>query len=140
MQYPTLLPPRAMTRTRFAVTAAAVMLSLSAVTATAQRVFADVTGKWAFSTETPNGTSNSLATLTQEGEALTGVLEIDQMGTQKLSGSVKGDTVRFSFTIDMGGQALDIRGEGILKDKDSMAGQMELAGMGAFPFSAKRQP
>ncbi len=140
MRYPTLSPLRAMTRIRFAATAAAVLLSISAVTAAAQHAFADVTGKWAFSTETPNGTTNSLATLTQDGEALSGILEIDQMGTQKLAGSVKGDTVRFSFSIDMGGQALDIRGEGMLKDKDSMAGQMELAGMGSFPFSAKRQP
>ena len=129
-----------MSRTRFAVTAAAVMISLSAITATAQRMFADVSGKWTFTVDAPNGQTNSLATFKQEGEALTGTLEIEQMGTRPLTGSVKGDTIRFAFTIDMGGQIAEIQSTGVLKDKDSLAGQMELAGMGAFPFSAKRNP
>ena len=129
-----------MSRTRFAVTAAAVMISLSAITATAQRMFADVSGKWTFTVDAPNGQTNSLATFKQEGDALTGTLEIEQMGTRPLTGSVKGDTIRFAFTIDMGGQIAEIQSTGVLKDKDSLAGQMELAGMGAFPFSAKRNP
>ena len=129
-----------MSRTRFAVTAAVVMISLSAITATAQRMFADVSGKWTFTVDAPNGQTNSLATFKQEGDALTGTLEIEQMGTRPLTGSVKGDTIRFAFTIDMGGQIAEIQSTGVLKDKDSLAGQMELAGMGAFPFSAKRNP
>ncbi len=129
-----------MSRTRFAVTAAVVMISLSAITATAQRMFADVSGKWTFTVDAPNGQTNSLATFKQEGEALTGTLEIEQFGTRQLTGSVKGDTVRFAFTIDMGGQIAEIQSTGVLKDKDSLAGQMELAGMGAFPWSAKRNP
>ena len=40
----------------------------------------------------------------------------------------------------MGGQMLDIRVAGILKDKDNINGQVEAGGMGVFPFSAKRQP
>ena len=133
-------PHQTMSRIRIAIAAAAVMLSLSAVTATAQRLFADVTGKWTFTTETPNGSSNSIGTLKQDGEALTGTLEIDQMGTANLAGTVKGDTVRFTFTLDMGGQQMQIASTGVLKDKDSMSGQMELAGMGAFPFVGKRNP
>ena len=129
-----------MSKTRFAVTAAFVMISLSAITATAQRMFADVSGKWTFTVDAPNGQTNSLATFKQEGDALTGTLEIEQMGTRPLTGSVKGDTIRFAFTIDMGGQIAEIQSTGVLKDKDSLAGQMELAGMGAFPFSAKRNP
>lgn len=127
-----------MSKTRFAVTAAAVMISLSAITVSAQRMFADVSGKWAFTVDAPQGQTNSLATFKQEGEALTGTLEIEQMGTRPIAGSVKGDTVRFAFTIDMNGQTLELQSTGVLKDKDSMAGQMELAGMGAFPWSAKR--
>lgn len=127
-----------MSRTRFAVTAAAVMISLSAITVSAQRMFADVSGKWAFTVDAPQGQTNSLATFKQEGEALTGTLEIEQMGTRPITGSVKGDTVRFAFTLDMNGQTLELQSTGVLKDKDSMAGQMELVGMGAFPWTAKR--
>lgn len=128
-----------MSSNRFVVTAAALLLSLSAVTVTAQSLFADVSGKWLFTTETPNGSSNSLATIKQEGDAISGTLEIDQMGTRNLAGSVRGDTVRFSFTLEMNGQQMEILSQGVLKDKDNMSGQMELAGMGAFPFVAKRQ-
>ena len=127
-----------MSRTRLAVTAAAVMISLSAITVSAQRMFADVSGKWTFTVDAPNGQTNSLGTFKQEGEALTGTLEIEQMGTRPVTGSVKGDTVRFAFSLDMNGQALEIQSTGVLKDKDSMTGQMELAGMGAFPWTAKR--
>ena len=80
-------------------------------------------------------------TLKQEGEGLTGVLEIEQMGSRNLAGNVKGDTVRFAFSIDMGGTMLDIRAAGLLKDKNTINGQIELPqGMGMFPFTATRQP
>jgi len=129
-----------MTRIRFAAAAVAAVISLSAITATAQRMFADVSGKWTFTVDAPNGQTTSLASFKQEGEALTGTLEIEQMGTRPVTGSVKGDTVRFEFGLDMGGQALAIQATAVMKDKDSFVGQMELAGMGAFPFSAKRNP
>ncbi len=129
-----------MSKARFAVTAAAVLISLSAVTATAQRMFADVSGKWSVTVDAPNGQTTSQATLKQDGEALTGTLEIEQMGSRNVVGTVKGDTVRFGFSIDMGGQVMEIQSTAVLKDNDNMAGQMELAGMGAFPFSAKRNP
>lgn len=122
--------------------AAAVMLfSVATVTAAAQRAFADVSGKWLFSVATPDRTQESIMTLKQEGDLLTGIVEIEQMGTRNLAGSVKGDTVRFAFSIDMQGTQLDLRGAGLLSDKDNFTGQLELPnGMGMFPFSAKRQP
>jgi len=127
-----------MNRTRFSAVAAAVLVSLSAVTVTAQRMFADLNGKWSFDVQAPQGATTSIGNFKQEGEALSGTLEIDQMGTRNIGGTVKGDTVRFSFTIDMGGNTMEIFSTGVMKDKDSMAGQMELPGMGGFPFTAKR--
>ncbi len=117
------------------------LLSVATVTAAAQRAFADVSGKWLFSVATPDRTQESIMTLKQEGDLLTGIVEIEQMGTRNLAGSVKGDTVRFAFSIDMQGTQLDLRGAGLLSDKDNFTGQLELpSGMGMFPFTAKRQP
>lgn len=128
-----------MSKSRIAALAAAVLLSVSAAAATAQRMFADVSGKWSFTAETPNGATTSLLTAQQKGDSLSGTLDIEQMGVRPIAGVVKGDTVRFWFSIDMGGQMLDIRGQGLLTDPDNMAGQLELAGMGTFPFTAKKQ-
>ncbi len=128
-----------MSKSRIAALAAAVLLSASAAAATAQRMFADVSGKWSFTAETPNGATTSLLTAQQKGDSLSGTLDIEQMGVRPIAGVVKGDTVRFWFSIDMGGQMLDIRGQGLLTDPDNMAGQLELAGMGTFPFTAKKQ-
>lgn len=123
------------------IAAAAMLLSVATVTAAAQRAFADVSGKWLFSVTTPDRTQESIMMLKQEGDALTGVVEIEQMGTRNLAGSVKGDTVRFAFSIDLQGTLLDLRGAGLIQDKDNFTGQIELPnGMGMFPFTAKRQP
>ncbi len=120
--------------------ATALLLSIATVATAAQRAFADVSGKWAVAVDMQGTTNESMLTLKQEGEALTGVIESEQIGSRNLAGNVKGDTVRFAFSVDMGGQVLDIRAAGLLKDKDNMTGQLELAGMGAAPFTAKRQP
>jgi hypothetical protein len=128
-----------MSKSRFSVMAAALLLSVTAAAATAQRMFADVSGKWSFTAETPNGATTSLLTAKQTGDSLSGTLDIEQMGSRPVAGVVKGDTVRFWFSVDIGGQMLDIRGQGLLTDADNMAGQLELAGMGTFPFTAKKQ-
>lgn len=117
----------------------AMLLSVATV-ATAARVFADVTGKWSVAVDVQGQTMMSLLTLKQEGEALSGTLEGDQIGSRAIAGTVKGDTIRFAFNIDMGGQVMDIRAAGVLSDKDNMTGQLEIAGMGNAGFVAKRQP
>ncbi len=130
-----------MTRTKIAAIATAAMLSLSAVTAAAQHLFADVTGKWAFSVAAPDQTRTSEVVLKQEGGKVSGTWDIPEMGgVRPLTGTVTGDTVMFTFTIDMGGQQAELRGTGVVKDNNAMVGQLELAGMGAFPFDAKKLP
>jgi hypothetical protein len=110
-------------------------VSLLAVSASlavaAPRMLADVTGKWNVTVATPDGgTQASVMTITQKADSVTGTLE-SQLGTAPMVGVVKGDSLKFAFQLDMGGQALVINGAGILKDKDSM---------GVMPFTAVRQP
>ena len=126
-----------MTKTRAIFAAAALFLSLSAFTSAA-RVLADLTGTWNVSVQTPDQTMSSTLIVKQRGDSLSGSLE-SELGSAPMVGSVKGDTVAFNFSLDMGGQALVIRAQGLLSDKNSMSGQLDVSGMGVMPFTAKRQ-
>ncbi len=119
----------------------AVMFSLASVTVAAQRALADLSGKWLMSISMQGNTSQSTVNFKQSGDSLSGTIEMEQIGTRNLVGTVKGDTVRFTFSVDMQGNVLELYGAGLLKDKDSIDGQLDLPqGMGSIPFAAKRQP
>jgi hypothetical protein len=117
---------------------AAIVFSAVAVTATAQRLFSDIGGKWSMTIDGPQGPTESAVSLTQEGEVLTGTITNDMFGTSKLEGNVKGDTVRFAFTIDAGGQSIPLTAGAFVKDKDTVSGQIIAEGMGNFPFTMTR--
>src|SRR5262249_11926229 len=77
------------------------LLGISLVPAGAGASVADISGTWACSIEYGNGTrSNGTLVLKQEREKLTGVLS-GQSGEYKISGTVKGDKVVFSFDITL---------------------------------------
>jgi hypothetical protein len=116
------------------------LAAVASVATAAPRLFADLTGKWDVTVATPDGgTQPSVMTLTQKGDSISGTLE-SQLGSAPMAGVVKGDTVRFAFQLDMGGQALVINGVGAMKDKDNMNGALDVSGMGVMPFTAVRQP
>jgi hypothetical protein len=128
-----------MTKPRAFLSAAVLLLSLSAFTSAAARFRADLTGTWNVSVQTPDQTVGSILVVEHKGDSLSGTLE-SEIGSAKVKGAVKGDTVNFVFGLDMGGQMLDISASALVTDKDNMNGQMDVAGMGVMPFSAKRQP
>ena len=121
---------------------ASALLLMSAVSvAAAQRFLADISGTWAVSAQSPNGASESTAVFKQDGTALTGTIDIPDIGSAKVAGTVKGDTVRFGFNIDVQGQQIPVQVSGLLKDKDNMSGTVALpAEMGSYPYTAKRKP
>lgn len=120
---------------------ATALFSVVAATATAQRWFADVSGKWAMTVAGPDGANESAVVLKQEADVISGTIESQMLGLAKLAGSVKGDTVRFAFTVDIQGMQFELRAGGMVKDKDNITGQLEAPnGMGSFPFTMKRTP
>ena len=127
-----------MTRQRIARLSVVAALFLGAATATAQHLLADFGGVWNVTVEGPQGAMNSVLTLKQTADTVAGEFE-SELGKAPVSGMVKGDSIKFSFGIDMGGQQLSIQGIGALKDKNSMAGTVESAGMGGFPFTATKK-
>jgi len=121
---------------------ASALLLMSAVSvAAAQRILADISGTWIVSAQTPTGAGESTAVFKQDGTALTGTLDIPELGSAKIAGTVQGDTVRFGFSIDVQGTQIPVQVSGLMKDKDNMSGTIALPQeMGSYPYTAKRKP
>ncbi|MBC8090114.1 MAG: hypothetical protein H7Z40_22890 [Phycisphaerae bacterium] len=121
--------------------AGAALLFSAVSVAAAQHVLADISGTWMVSAQSPEGARESIAAFKQQGTALTGTIDVADLGSAKLAGTVKGDTVQFSFSLDVQGNAIPVAVSGVVKDKDNMAGTITLPGdMGNYPFTAKRKP
>ncbi len=112
----------------------AMAVVMTAVGAGAQRVLADVTGKWKFAVVTENGTGTPDVTLKQEGEKLTGTYSSPRMGERAIAGTVKGDSLRFALT---GGEVV-LTFVGVVVDKDNLRGMVDFAGQGGADFTATR--
>jgi hypothetical protein len=123
---------------RRALASVAIVSVVSSVAVAAPRILADLTGKWTMTVATPDGTQPSTLTITQKNDSISGSLE-SQLGSAPVSGIVQGDSVKFAFQLDMGGQQLVISGVGAIKDKDNWGGVLDVAGLGVMPFSAVRQ-
>lgn len=126
-----------MTTNRFVKLSVLAAVVLSAATATAQRILADVSGTWNVNVEGPQGPMASQLMLTQKGDTISGEFS-SEIGKAPVAGMVKGDSVKIALSLDMGGQQLSLQIAGAMKDKDNMAGAIEAVGMGAFPFTAVR--
>ena len=115
-------------------------LAAATSVATAQRILADLSGAWTLTVSLPDRSSSSLVDWKQKGDSLSGTIELENIGSRPITGVVKGDTVRFNFTIDMQGQAMAINGSCIVRDKDTLDGQLSLPNdMGSFPYAGKRK-
>ncbi|MBE3098309.1 MAG: hypothetical protein IMZ44_14430 [Planctomycetes bacterium] len=97
----------------------------------------DVTGVWESTVEAPQGTMTSTATYKQEGEKLTGT-HVGQMGELPLAGTVKGNEIAYTITIDAQGQQFTLTYTGKI-DGDAIAGSVDFGGMGSTTWSAKRK-
>ena len=112
---------------------------LASLTGAAQESKTDVTGKWAFSVQTDAGTGTPTVTLKQEGEKLTGHYSSQTLGEADLTGSVKGQDIKFTFSADLQGTSLVVTYTGTVESKDSLKGTVDLGGMAQGTFTAKRQ-
>ncbi len=115
---------------------AAIIATSFTVAATAQRAFADLTGKWTFSVVTENGTGTPAVVLKQDGESLTGTYESSRMGTRFIAGFVKKDSIDFVLK---GGET-ELRFMGHVVDKDHVNGVVDFGGQGGATFTGKRAP
>jgi len=97
----------------------------------------NVTGDWAFTVTTDQGGGSPTLTFKQDGEKLTGKYN-GQLGAADLTGSVKGNAISFTFTVDVQGQQAPVTYKGTV-EKNTMKGTLDIAGMvnGTFEGTKK---
>ena len=97
----------------------------------------NVTGEWLFNVTTDQGGGTPTLSFKQEGEKLTGKYQ-GQLGAADLTGTVKGNAIRFTFTIDVQGQQAPVTYEGTV-EKDTMKGKLDIGGMVNGTFTGTRK-
>ena len=107
------------------------------VSATAFAQATNVTGEWAFTVTTDQGAGNPVLTFKQDGEKLTGKYA-GQLGAADLTGTVKGNAIHFTFTLDVQGQQAPVTYDGTV-EKNSMKGKMDIGGMVNGTFTGTKK-
>ena len=83
---------------------------------------ADISGTWKFTVETNQGTRIlPTAVFQQNGDKLTGTFNSQILGEVKLTGSVKGNAVEFSFA-GADGQTIQASYKGTIESSTAMKG------------------
>ncbi len=97
----------------------------------------NITGEWAFTVQTDQGGGTPTITFKQDGEKLTGKYT-GQLGAADLTGTIKGNDVKFTFTLDVQGQQAPVSYEGTV-EKNTMKGKMDIGGMVSGTFTATKK-
>ena len=124
-------------KTMIAVACAIVLAGTIGISAQAAKV--DLTGKWVFDVVTDAGTGTPTVTFKQVGEKLSGHYSSQTLGEADLSGSVKGQTVNFTFNADLQGQSVPVTYAATIESKDSLKGTIDIGGVATGTFTGKRQ-
>lgn len=97
----------------------------------------NVTGEWLFNVQTDQGGGTPTITFKQDGEKLTGKY-VGQLGNADLTGTVKGNAIHFTFTIDAQGQPAPVTYDGTV-EKNAMKGKLDIGGMINGTFTATKK-
>lgn len=117
---------------------AIVLTAAIAASTMAAAALADFSGAWDVVVDGPQGAMASSLTLEQKSDSISGMFE-SEVGSAKVAGFAKGDSLFLAFAIDAGGQMINLTGIAALKDKTNLDGKIVAEGMGEFPFRAKRK-
>lgn len=99
---------------------------------------ADISGAWDFTVNTDAGTGNPAFVFRQQGDTLTGTYK-GLLGEAKVTGSVTGDKVAFSFEGEYDGNKIKIEYTGTIESPTSMKGSVRFAGLGEGAWTAKKK-
>ncbi len=111
------------------------ILSLLSVAAFA----ADITGTWKATVETDAGSGTPTFVFKQDGENLTGTYS-GQLGEAKLTGTIHGNQVEWSFEASVGDDKAKVTYSGTLEGDTKMKGTAQLGALGKGTFTAEKQP
>ncbi len=97
----------------------------------------NVTGEWAFTVVTDQGGGSPVISFKQDGEKLTGKYA-GQLGNADLTGTLKGNVIHFTFTLDVQGQQAPVTYDGTV-EKNTMKGKLDIGGMVNGTFTATKK-
>jgi len=98
----------------------------------------DISGKWTFNVETAAGSGTPTFVFKQAGEKLTGTYN-GTFGTAELTGTVKGDSIEFSFEASLGDQKGKVVYTGKIEAAGKMSGNVDYAGLGQGSWTGTKQ-
>lgn len=96
------------------------------------------TGRWMLTVNSPNGAVESTLNLTQAGTSLSGDVQTPFGPATISSGRIEGNTVSFSYNLNVQGQQLEVTARGKIEG-NTISGTMEAGGM-SFDFTGMRRP
>jgi hypothetical protein len=96
----------------------------------------DVSGAWDFTVETSQGSGSPKFQFVQDGEKLSGTYK-GTFGESKVTGTVKGNAIKFSFPISAQGTELDAVYSGTV-EKDRMKGTVTFGEYATGTWTAVR--
>ncbi len=114
-------------------------IALLAVWCAAAPVFAqvDVSGSWTFNIENPQGTAEREYVLEQDGNTISGNTILGGGRDIPVSGTIDGNDITLSWSVDAQGQAITISASGTV-DGSTMSGTLNFGGAGSGSFTASR--
>ena len=98
---------------------------------------ADVSGKWNFQVNLDVTSGNPTFIFKQDGERLTGTYA-GQLGSAKVSGAVKGDSIDFSFEAEYSGEKIRVHYTGKIESSAKMSGAVDYAGLAKGTWTAEK--
>ena len=96
----------------------------------------NLTGDWDVTIQSPQGANTVKVTFTQTGEKVAGLFK-SQMGELPFEGTLTGVDLKFSFSIPVQGQSLEITMTGTVAGEE-ISGKAQFGGFGEGDWSAKR--
>jgi hypothetical protein len=97
---------------------------------------ASVAGDWLLSVTSPQGTNSTKMTFKQEGEKVTGLFK-GPAGELPVTGTLIGNDLTFTFTIQVQGMPLDVTMTGKLED-EKLSGKANFGGFAEGDWTGKR--
>jgi hypothetical protein len=99
--------------------------------------FADLSGTWNLTVESPQGTSSPKMVLTQNGDKITGTYVSSMLGESSITGIEADGKFTLSAEASAQGQDFTITYIGTV-DGGTIKGDIDLGGMGGAPFTGTR--
>ena len=113
------------------------LLALALLTASPVFAQTNITGDWDVTVVSPQGPNTTPVSFKQEGDKVSGVFKGAQGELPFDGGSMTGNDLKFTFTINFQGNSLPITLTGKV-DGDTMAGKADFGGFAEGDWSAKR--